>query len=281
MAIPLDSSRITRDSIFPPEEKLKNLTVHGFLSVSHFAHANWQPNNTNNIAAIGNIEADYLLEKDFLAFGMTLTGEYGYQKFLDSLFIKNVDEFVLSCNLSLKFSPSLSFKITGTTNSQVSPSYDIYTDSGSIVKEKISGFLAPGYLRGSASINYRLWKGSYINLGIAKGKITFVRDQQLYDIRRRDKLFGVEKGKKYLAEYGWGGQLKIYKKIGDHFIVESSCSYFMNKEKPKLGDLDISHKISLIVNKYIKTVITTRIIYDEDIIVRTQWQQQLLVGYYF
>lgn len=265
-------------------KKKKPYSLHGFFSVSEAYHKNWtlSESDVNNIAVACSLEGIYKKTKKNVSTKQTCLAEYGYQKITDSIFIKNIDRLCIKSQMEIHLTKLWSLKLNNTLSTQFNKTFEwLSLDDGSKIKHIASSFLSPGYNNMSIGINCNFWSGSSINIGLSSTKITLVQNQNLYVPNYITSIFGVEQNKRWLFEYGWGSQATINRELIKNINWECTWVLFSNKNKPKNVDVEILNKFSLKVNKYVKTVISARLIYDEDISNKLQLQQQLLIGYYF
>ncbi len=167
----------------------------------------------------------------------------------------------------------------------------------------ISRFMAPGYLLLSLGIDYKPTKTFNVFISPATAKLTFVADPNLANAG----AFGVEKavyntdgsiatpGKN--ARYEVGGFLKLMftTKIMENISFTTRADLFSNYLNEP-GNIDINWEtlLAMKVNKYITVNFTTHLIYDHDIKIavdnnddgvvdatgaRTQFKQVLAVGF--
>jgi len=160
---------------------------------------------------------------------------------------------------------------------QMSPGYNYPNDS-----IKISDFLAPAYFVGAIGMDYK--PNSYLSAFIAPitSKITYINNQDLANAG----AFGVEKaevdtngkiiknGKLYKSEFG--GYLRIIysrNKFKQEFLKNVSFTtkvdLFSNYlKKPQNIDINWETLIAFKINKFITFNINNQMIYDDDIIIK-------------
>ena len=145
---------------------------------------------------------------------------------------------------------------------QMSPGYN-YPDA----TNKISDLFSPAYLTLALGLDYK--PNSYLSVFIAPvtGKFTFVTNQQLSD----EGAFGVDPGSTSKSEFG--GYLRaIYSKndFKNEFLKNVSFTtkidLFSNyAENPQNIDVNWETLIAMKVNKYISVNLITQLIYDDNI----------------
>ena len=203
------------------------------------------------------------------AWDNTLDLGYGKLKQGKSEFMKTDDKIDFSSKYGRKAYKSLFYAALINFKSQFDEGFDYTKDS----THAISKFMSPAWLVGAVGIDYK-YKG-IISVFVAPltSKITFVNDQLLAD----SGAFGVDPaefsttgelishGKNERIELG--GYLKIaynqdvMKNIG----IQSKLDLFSNYiENPDCIDVNWEVLLSLKINKYLTTNISTQIIYDDD-----------------
>ncbi len=171
---------------------------------------------------------------------------------------------------------------------QMDKGYSSPTDSVAISK-----FLAPAYILGAIGMDYK--PGDVFTAFIAPitTKITMVNDQALSD----SGAFGVDRGKKSRAELGGYVRIAFKKDLIENVNLTSKIDFFSNYLKnPECIDVNWENLLTLKVNKYISASIATTLIYDDDILIgkdenddnviasdeyspRTQFKEVLSVGF--
>ncbi len=167
----------------------------------------------------------------------------------------------------------------------------------------ISGLLAPGYLLGAIGMDYMPNDNFTAFIAPITSKITMVNNQTLADAG----AFGVEaaeydslgnilaSGKNVRTEFG-GYMRFFYKKdIMENIGIQTKLDLFSNYiENPLNIDISWEVLISMKVNKYISATLSTHLLYDDDIDIavdtnndgitdkvgpRTQFKEVLGVGF--
>lgn len=148
-------------------------------------------------------------------------------------------------------------------------------------KAKISNFLSPAYLIGALGMDFK--PNNYVSTFFAPltGKITIVKDQDLANAG----AFGVEKavydntgkiireGRNTKREFGGYARL-IYTRnnfeseLLKNISITSKIDFFSNYiHKPQNIDISWETLITLRVNKYIAININSHLVYDDDVLV--------------
>ena len=126
----------------------------------------------------------------------------------------------------------------------------------------ISRFMAPGYLIGALGVDYRPSDNFTIFVAPITGKFTFVLDDALADSGE----FGVERGEKVFSEFG--GYLRMFAKkdLMENISIQTNIDLFSNYlNNPENIDINWEVLVSMKVNQYFSATISTHLIYDDDI----------------
>jgi hypothetical protein len=215
-----------------------------------------------------------------------LFNEYGKKKYFDSISVKTDDLYYFKNSLNYTFAKD---KIAITTmmnvKSQFWKTFDYKEDtSGTWQRYTYASYFSPGYILYSAGMTYNFWESSTIELGLVSGKITKIKNQEIFEERDAEKLYGIEKGQKQKIQYGLNLQVNIVaKKFGKHFIWEHYSQLYIPNEH--LGDVsfmtfEMNNAFHFMFMKYMRLSLRTKINYDQNIQERPQIINQFSVGFY-
>lgn len=139
-----------------------------------------------------------------------------------------------------------------------------------------SKFLAPGYLTYALGLDYKPNDDFSLFLSPLSGKTTIVNDQPLADAG----AFGVEKavidtagnvitpGKRSRSEFGGSLTMGYTKELSKSIKLSTALKLFSNYlQNPGNVDVNWETLLSLKVNKFISVTIATELIYDDDVLV--------------
>lgn len=155
----------------------------------------------------------------------------------------------------------------------------------------ISRLMAPGYMLVALGIEHRPSDKFNIFVAPITSKNTFVLDETLSNAGS----FGVPAGQKFRTEFGGYVRMNYKTKIMENVGLQTRIDLFSNYlNNPQNIDINWETLIDLKVNKYISATIGTHIIYDDDIMIavdrnndgvldgvgpRIQFKQLLNVGF--
>lgn len=245
------------------------------LNLAQTSLSNWAAGGQNSFAVNGLFSGftNYKSEKTIwdnsldLGYGLLKQGQ-------NSDYMKTDDKFDFLSKYGRQAFNNFYYAALFNFKTQMAVGKDYAKDTA-----KISNFLAPAYLIGAIGMDYK--PNSYISAFIAPltGKITLVNDQQLANAG----AFGVdpatydeqgnllEEGKNSKSELG--GYLRlIYSKndFTNEFLkgvsFTSKLDLFSNYlHNPENIDVSWETQIAFKVNKYISANINTHLLYDDDI----------------
>ena len=184
---------------------------------------------------------------------------------------KTDDKIELFSKYGREFSKNLYISSLLDFKTQMTPGYNYPNDS--LI---ISDFMSPAYLYLAAGIDYKPFDFLTAFISPITGKFTFVYNQSLAN----NGAFGVEpaiydehgnllkKGKNSRSEIGGYIRLAFDKEILTNVTLKSKIDLFSNYlYKPQNIDIDWELLISMKINKYITVSISTRLIYDDDVMI--------------
>ncbi|MGE0566763.1 MAG: DUF3078 domain-containing protein [Bacteroidia bacterium] len=256
--------------------------VTGFfgLNASQTAMHNWQGGGQDNVAINGilNIEANY--KKGKLQWTNKLDAQYGIIKPGEAkLFRKNIDQlFALSKFNVNAFAKHWFYAAQADFRSQLAPGYKYVGDS--IFGKATSDFTSPAYIQIAIGIDYK--PAPYFSAFIAPiaGKLTYVARQYLAD----DGAYGVEKavydnnnniitpGKNLRSELGGRVIIKFKKDVFKNVNLDSYLDLFSNyANNPQNIDVVFNNLLTFKINKFFTANIISQVIYDDDIIIKRDW----------
>lgn len=156
-------------------------------------------------------------------------------------------------------------------NSQVVAGYDYSV----VPSQKISNFLTPGKLLFSPGFDYKPSKDFSLFVSPVTIRWVFKADKAFFPLAK----FGVDSNKK--ANIEWGGYLtaKYSKAITKWANYSGRIDLFSNYEhNPQDVDVLFTNLLSMKFNKWLATNLSLDILYDDDILKKTQLKEILGLG---
>jgi len=247
------------------------------LNLTQASFTNWAAGGENSVSVLGilslyaNLKKGNNIWENSLDIGYGLMKQASYNKFR-----KTDDKLEFNSKYGLKASKNWYYSALVNFRTQFSPGYNYPDDS-----TKISNFLAPAYLLAGIGMDYAPDLANFGAFGV--------------DAAEFDDLGNmVTPGKKTKTEFG--AYIRgIYKvDIMKNIFFQTKLELFSNYlENPQNIDVNWENLISMTVNKWISVDFTTQLIYDDDIMImvdsnddgvfdsagpRTQFKETLMVG---
>jgi hypothetical protein len=156
-------------------------------------------------------------------------------------------------------------------NSQALVGYN-YTDT---VNTKISNFLSPGKILLSGGIDFRPDKSFSIFVSPITTRFVLKTDDDFYVI---DK-YGVAANHRSITELGAFATAKYTKKFTHWAFYTGRLDLFSNYDRnPENVDLFFTNLVTMKFNKWLATNISFDMVYDDDILKKTQLKEILGIG---
>ncbi len=230
----------------------------GNINFSQVALSNWAAGGEDSYALdlLFNFFANYRNGKN--SWDNSLKLAYGIVKISDEDMKKSNDQIDFVSQYGYAASEKWSYSAMFNFRTQFMEGYDYKKDP----KEKISNFMAPGYITLSLGMDYHPTEKFSVFMSPLTGKTTFVLDEKLSDAG----AFGVDPGDKALFEYGALVKFKFEHQILKNVNFVTSADFFTSYNNNP-GNIDINWEVLLDmrINDYLSANLRTHLIYDDDI----------------
>lgn len=262
------------------------------INLAQTSLTNWAAGGQNSLAINGLFSGFANYKKGHLAWDNSLDIGYGIlNQGTDDRFIKTDDKFDFLSKYGQQAIEKLYYAALFNFKTQMTEGKDYANNDA-----KISNLLAPAYMLGAIGIDYK--PNNYFSAFVAPatGKFTIVNDADL----SAAGAFGVEPGENIKSEIG--GYIRVIYSKNDftaewmkNVALTSKIDLFSNYLKnPQNVDVSWENQIALKVNKYIAVTLNTHLLYDDDIKIpkdtnddglidsngpRTQFKEILGVGF--
>ena len=267
------------------------------MSVNQTALINWTAGGENSISAnalfkysANYAKNDWKWDNDItLGYGGIVNGEESWKK--------TDDRIELNTKVGRKASKAWYYSAFVNFRTQFVDGFD-YPDDSTL----ISTWMAPGYITMGLGAEYVPNEFFNVTVSPVAGKITIVNNEFLAD----QGAFGVEaaeydtngvrtkEGARYRFEFGGNITAQFKKEIMKNVTLDTKLNLFSNYlEDPQNIDVNWDLMLVMQVNEWLSASITTNLIYDHDIDVpldrnddgvtdgvgpRTQFKEVLAVG---
>ena len=246
----------------------------GFIGVN-FSQVNlsqWTSGGENALSLTSKLSFAANYAKDKTEWSNSIDLAYAINKSGQDDIRKNDDKIELNSKYSRKIVDHWLYSILLNFKSQFANGY-LYPDDSNVV----SKFMAPGYLTISPGITYKPVEYLEIMVSPATGKFTFVMDNTLSDAG----AYGVDSGKTTKFEFGAYLNIHFKKDIMENVTLTSKFELFQNyggEGKSKNADVNWDSSLDMKINKYLTASINAVVIYDADVIERTQFKEVFGIG---
>ncbi len=232
------------------------------LGFSQVSLTNWSAGGENNISvnSLVNLFGNYTKGKS--TWDNNLDLGYGIVRQSDSDFIKSDDRIDFSSKFGREAKKNLYWAALLNFKTQFNSGYNYPDFPNTVVKTKISDFLAPAYIIGAIGLDYKPTDKLTVFVAPVTSKTTIVNSTILSNAG----AFGVEPGETIRSEFG--GYLKtVYKTdIVKNVSFQTKLDLFANYIDNPGSCIDVNWEvlIAMKVNKFLTTTISTHLIYDDD-----------------
>lgn len=186
-------------------------------------------------------------------------------------FRKVDDRIDITSKYGYQFSKKWYTALLANFNSQALVGYN-YTDT---FNTKISNLLSPGKILLSAGIDFRPDNSFSFFISPLTARFILKTDQDFYAAEK----FGVPPFRKSYTELGAFSTAKYTKKINKWAFYTGRLDLFSNyKRNPKNVDIFFTNLLTLKFNKWLATNISVDLVYDDDVLKKTQLKEILGIG---
>jgi hypothetical protein len=256
-------------------DSLKNFKYGGFtsLSFSQVSLSNWAAGGENSVSGLGILNLFSNYKKDNLIWNNSLDLAYGMLR-TGSQTRKNEDKIEMNSQLGYKAFGKFYYSALLNFRTQFADGYNYPNDS--VI---VSRFMAPGYISISLGLDYRPVDYFSIYLSPVAGRFTVVNDKALSDSGR----YGVDRGKKVRHEFGASLSARFQKDVVKNVNLISNLILFNNytdKVVDNRGNIAVNWEVMLNIKagKYLTTSVRTNLIYDQNVIAKTQFKESIGIG---
>ncbi|MCB2406911.1 DUF3078 domain-containing protein [Hymenobacter lucidus] len=244
----------------------------GTLNFSQVSLSNWAPGGQSSLSllAIGNTFLHY--RRGLNTFDTSLDIVYGSLKAGKSKVRKSDDRLEFNAKYGHQFTKVLYYAVQANVKTQLTPTKSIERPDS-----LLSRFFAPAFILASIGIDYKPNDQLSVFLSPITGKFTVVADQTLADAG----AFGVDAaerdaagrpvagtGQQLRSELGAYLNVKYRRPVWENVTFQSKLDLFSNYlHNPANVDVNWETLVSLKVNKFISSSIATTLVYDDDVLV--------------
>ena len=244
------------------------------LNFSQVYLENWAAGGESSISVNGMVSWHANYAKNKSTWDNTLDLAYGMLWQGDATGVKTDDKIDFASKYGYKAADHWYYSALANFRSQFAPGYDDpFADD--TVRNVISNFMAPAYSNVALGIDYKASDNFTVFMSPTTIKMTMVNDQTLANAG----AFGVEgatyddsenlltAGKNFRSEFGAYVKM-MYKTddIAENVSLQTKLDLFSSyQNNPQNIDVNWETLITMKINEYLSTTITTQVLYDDDI----------------
>ncbi|WP_439880378.1 DUF3078 domain-containing protein [Pontibacter sp. MBLB2868] len=241
----------------------------GTVNFSQVSLSNWAAGGQNTVSVLGvaGLFANYKHGDNTWNNSLDLT--YGLVKLENQRVQKSDDKLELNLKYGHRASEKWFYSAQLNLKTQLTPTYTASRDT------LISSFFSPAFVLASLGMDYKPNKKLSVFISPVTGKFTFVQDQTLAD----RGSFGVEPastdiegniipgtGEHFRKEFGGYINVRYKEEILQNITLQSKLDLFSNYlRKPGNVDVNWENQLNFKVNKLISAGLFLHMIYDDDI----------------
>lgn len=267
---------LSLSAAYTQQDTIKHWKTGGFsiLTFNQVKLTNWSAGGEDALSttAILNVFANYKKEK--VIWDNVLDMGYGLMKNNGYHVKKNEDKIELSSKFGYKAYKKLFYSTLVNYRTQFDKGFNYPNDS-----DVVSRFSAPGYLNISIGLDFKPEDFLSIFISPMSGRFTFVLDKRLSN----EGAYGVDTGRTVHPEFGANLTARFQKDVIKNVGVVSKLALFNNytdEDKNNRKNIDVNWEmmINIKANKFLTTSIMATLIYDENVVAKTQFKEVLGIG---
>ena len=256
-------------------------SLYGSLSASYASSSNWNGQNLRNFALLGNLLYTHSLFSASHSHMHQVMADLGYQKFVDSTWVKSIDRVMVNLlwnNTGKKFNSSYSVSFSTQFMPDAVPEYDAEQDK--LVERSVGGFLNPFDLQLGYGGVFTFWGRSNINFAFATLQMSS-SPKEFTSPAFADA--NVIEGKRayYFMNYGFSVSTAINKTFGEHVQWINNTRIFGNGLDRDHVNLQFSNMVIVKLWKYLQLRFDTRLAYNPMLNYKMQFRQEALIGFFY
>ncbi len=277
IVLKLKSQPASADTVYSKNNLSGKNKLEAFLASSLFFNDNWKGTFGSSFIIAASLNVSFNTENTGKCHLLELKGDINYQKFLDSIWIKNNDKlFITSTWIEkqglIKKSIQISFKTQFTNTWE----YPLSKNDNRIWK---SGPLLPFTINCGYGFNKKFLNSSYLNISILSTNIESMPRSEL--TLSDDNILAVMDKLILKSEYGINVQINLLFKLTKNISWENKTIAFSEFQNIKEGNFEMQNTFSITPFRFMKIRMTNNLVYEILISPKIQWRQELLVGFSF
>ncbi len=239
--------------------------------------SNWNSGGNNNIGIIGKSRFNLIYKKDRHFMDANLRLGYGFVTSQGEPSRKTEDYINITANYGYDIGKNFYLSTGFQFISQFAPGYNYSETTDPVFSDRISRFMAPGYLNAGLGVSYNPNENFQIIMRPLNGKFTFVLDPHLqkagkYGLETDGQSFRAELGALLNVLY----RIQFYKNINLVNQINFFSNYAFHIER-----IDVAYNgtLNMKVNQFINATVSLDLLYDHDQLQKLQMKQTLGIGF--
>ncbi len=258
-----------------------------FTTFTGIAYINGQTAyEKNNLHLYYNITINNKIKSGQFSLTTYYFTEFGIRSFADSITSITEDQYCFKNSLSYQFGESkFALNIATNSKSQYFRHDEYRLDSaGHLDKYIYTSYLSPGYKNFSGGLKFEANEHFTLELGLVNGKTTRIKNQEIFDSRESEKLYGLEKGTTKKTEYGVNLVLTITPtQVLKNLYFENFSQFNVSKSgfhHLKYAKADVNNAFHYIFLKHFRLTLRTLCQYDIAVSPKVKVVNNLSIGFY-
>jgi hypothetical protein len=211
--------------------------------------------------------------------------EFGYKGISDSTSTISEDQYVLRNNFLFPLkNKKLLLNLSHSNRSQFWPHYTFVRTDSLIRKIRFSNYLSPAFTLFSGGLQYQVNPKLSFEFGVLGGKITKVKDQSLFESRKRKNLYGLNEGEKRKVNFGVSITCNaLLMRIFKSLYWETLCQIFISKEhlvNPSNFTYNLNNAFHIFLLKYVRLTARTSFAMDKSNVESYTLSNHVSIGFY-
>ena len=212
----LDSAGVNSLSTNTQPTSFKSSTLYGSLSASYAASQNWGGQDLKNYAFMGNVLYRHSVFAGSRSHMHQLMADVGYLKFVDSVWVKNMDRLqtnFLWSSTGKRFNRSYTIAFGTQFLPSTFASYDF--EQNKLVARSVGGFMNPFTLEAGYGAVFTFWNTSNLNFAFATLRLNS-SPKELTPTSFAESNTLESRNAYYFLTYGFSVAAAINKPFGQH-----------------------------------------------------------------
>lgn len=244
------------------------------LMLNQASFSNWVGGGANNVGWLAGTNYIMVYKKDKNLWENTVVFGYGQNNTQGLGNRKTQDLINLSSNYGYEIGKNWYASAGAGLLTQFTKGF---ADGNNPSADKISNFMAPGYVNLGAGFTYRPSENFTATLRPANARWTFVLDK---DLQLAGNYGLKHNGDFSLFQLGFLGTAMYKLKLMENMTLINNASVFSNYlDHPDRMVLSYGGILNMKINKFVSSNITLDLLYDHNQIQKTQMKQTLGVGF--